>query len=206
MARKPPHTPKGNKPAHPPATPASGTSWLYQSPNWPLYEVLLSKDWALERAISTIIVARQSPRSSKIAAAAFLVDLGCMGVKSAFVRTCKSPDDYARRLREPLMKDQEFDPADLDLVAKIIAEGIAYAERLGFTPDPEYRQASLLLAGANPDASEEKIPLGGTDGRPLYVPGPHDNMQQILTTLTRAVGPEGFRVYADQQKQAEQEE
>jgi hypothetical protein len=205
MARNPQQGPRNKKQA-PRQAATGGTSWLYQSPNWPVYEVLLSEDWDKERAIPTIVVARQSPRSGKIATAAFMVDLGCTGVKSAFVRICKSPDDYARRLREPLLKDQEFATVELDLAAKIIAEGLAYAERLGFSPDPEYRQASLLLAGADPDACAEEIPLGSDDGRPLYVPGPHDNVEQALATLTRAVGPDGFQVYMQEHDKAQREQ
>jgi hypothetical protein len=205
MPRNPQQGPKSKKQA-PRQAATSGASWLYQSPNWPVYEVLLSEDWHKERAIPTMIVARQSPRSGKIAAAAFMVDLGCTGVKSAFVRICKSPDDYVRRLRGPLLNDQEFEEVELDLVAKIIAEGLAYAERLGFAPDPEYQQANRLLAGANPDACAEEIPLGSDDGKPLYVPGPHDNVEQALTTLTRTVGPDGFHVYMQEHDKAKREQ
>jgi hypothetical protein len=167
-------------------------SWLHQAPDWPLYEVLVSKDWQKEEELATVVVARQSPRSGKIAAAAFLVDLGCLGVKSTFVRFCKSPDDYVRRMRNPLMNEQTLQPAEFNLGAKIIREGLAYAESLGFAPDPEYQQASALLSGANPDGARTHVPVGGKDGKPLYIPGPHDNIDQIVATLTRTVGVEGF--------------
>lgn len=170
------------------------TSWLYQCPSWPLYEVLLSEDWDKEGALPTMLVARQSPRSGKIATAAFLVDLGCLGIKSTFVRICKSPDDYTRRVRDAISNDQTLLPADVNLVAKIIAEGLAYGQRLGFTPDPEYNQASLLLAGAEPAACDVEVPLGGPEGKPLYIPGPYDNIERIATTLVRAVGEDGFEV------------
>jgi hypothetical protein len=176
------------------ATPQGGTSWLHQSTNWPLYAVLLSKDWQ-ETYLTSVLVARQSPRSGKIGAAAFLVDRACLGVKSAFVRICKSPEDYVKRVREPMLKDQDMEDMELDafdLVAKIITEGLAYAERLGLSPDPEYRQASLLLSGANPAACDVEVPLGGSGGKPLFVPGPYDNMGQVVATLTRTVGPDGF--------------
>ena len=65
--------------------PASG-SWMQQSRDWPVYEVLLSPGWDREGALVVAVVARRSPRSGKIAAATFLVDLACLGVKSAFVR------------------------------------------------------------------------------------------------------------------------
>jgi hypothetical protein len=79
-----------------------------------------------------------------------------------------------------------------DLVAKIVTEGLAYAERYGLSPDPEYRQASLLLSGANPAVCDVEVPLGGPDGKPLFVPGPYDDVAQVVATLTRTVGPEGF--------------
>jgi hypothetical protein len=178
------------------ATPQGGTSWLHQSTNWPLYAVLLSKDWQ-DTYLTSVLVARQSPRSGKIAAAAFLVDRACLGVKSAFVRICKSPEDYVKRVREPMLKDQDMEDLGLDafdLVAKIITEGLAYAERLGLSPDPEYRQASLLLSGANPAACDVEIPLGGPDGKPLFVPGSYDDVEHVVAVLTRTVGPEAFEL------------
>ena len=175
-----------------PAAAPAGGSWLQQSQDWPVYEVLLSQDWDRQEALAVALVARRSPRSGKIAAASFLVDLACLGVKSAFVRLCASPDDYARRLRQRLVQTQPMQPASLDLVAKIVTEGEAYARRLGLSPDPEYDQARLLLAGANPEACDTPVPLGGPEGKPFFVAGPHDNVPRIIAQLTRAVGADGF--------------
>lgn len=180
-------------PRRAPRTSSAAVSWLYQSPQWNLYEVLLSLAWDDENEIPAMLVARQSPRSGKIAAASFLVDLRCLGVRSAFVRICKDPADYERRLREPLLADQYMQPADLNLVARIIQVGKEYAAGLGFAPDPEYEQASLLLAGAHPEACPVPVVAGGKDGRPLYNARPNDRVAQVLATLTRAVGAEGFR-------------
>lgn len=173
-------------------TPASGVSWLHQSVAWPIYEVLLSEGWEREGALVTVVVARQSPRSGKIAAASFLVDLACLGIKSAFVRLAKSPEDYNRRIREGVMEHQPLQRADFDLVAKIIAEGEAYARELGFSPDPEYQQARLLLTGAHPEACDVQVPLGGPEGKPFFVAGPYDDAPRIMAQLMRTVGPEGF--------------
>jgi hypothetical protein len=173
-------------------------SWLHQCPAWPIYEVMLSEKWNEGMNLVTVLVARQSPRSGKIAAAAFLVDLQCMGVKSSFVRICKSPDDYERRLRSSLTKDQPLQPADLHLAAKIVAEGLAFAESLGLSPDPEYVQASPLLAGADPTACSVEVPLGGSDGKPHFMVGPYDNVDDIIAALTNAVGPDGFDITVHQ--------
>src|SRR5437763_506429 len=60
-------------------------SGLALAADWPVYEVLLSRGWAQEAVLITILVARRSLKSGKVAAALVLVDLACLGVKSAQV-------------------------------------------------------------------------------------------------------------------------
>jgi len=157
---------------------------------WPLYECLVTQDWHEVGQIVQILVARRSPWG-EIAAGVFLVDLGCLGVKSAFARFLGSVREY-ERLREMLQQEQRMVPADLNLVAKIIREGIAYAKQLGFAPDPDYRQAAILLRDADPEACDVEIPLGGEDGKPFYISGPYDDVPRIMAQLKKAVGPDGF--------------
>jgi hypothetical protein len=172
---------------------------LFQSPrallrasgNWPLRECLLTKEWQKEGAIVQILVARRSP-SGQIATGMFLVDLGCLGVKSAFASLFDTRRDYERKLRATITSQQDMIKADLNLVAKIIHEAIAYAQDLGFKPDPDYRDAMLVLGGADPDACDVPIPLGGRDGKPLFIAGPYDKVDRIMAKLTRKLGPDGF--------------
>src|SRR5439155_26216409 len=81
--------------------------------------------------------------------------------------------------------------ADLDLAAKIVREGIRYAQTLGFKPHPDYYEAAQFLSGADPDRRSERIPLG-KDGKPFYVSGPDDHPDLILAKLTKAVGAGNF--------------
>jgi hypothetical protein len=174
-------------------------SRLFQSPrallrasgNWPLRECLLTKEWREEGAIVQILVARRSP-SGQIAAGTFLVDLGCLGVKSAFASLFDTRREYEQKLRAGMTAQQEMIKADLNLVAKIIREAIAYAQNLGFKPDPDYRDAMLVLGNADPDACHVPIPLGGRDGKPFFIAGPYDNVDRIMAKLTRKLGPDGF--------------
>ncbi len=162
---------------------------LKQSAQWPLYECLLSKDWQNTLNLTQILVARRSPQG-QIAAGAFLVDLGCLGVKTAFARLFDSPREY-QELRRQMTGQMPMKSADLNLVAKIIREAIAYARQFGFEPDPDYRDAMLVLGDADPDACPTPIPLG-MDGKPIYIAGPYDNVRKIMGKLTRALGPDGF--------------
>jgi len=163
---------------------------LRSSGNWPLHECLLAEEWQEEGVIIQILVARRSP-SGQIATGMFLVDLGCLGVKSAFGRVFDTRWEY-EELRSDMMTHQDMIEADPNLVAKIIREAIAYADELGFQPDPDYRDAVLVLGDADPDACDVPIPLGGRDGKPFFIAGPYDNVDRIMAKLTRKLGPDGF--------------
>jgi hypothetical protein len=167
---------------------------LRASGSWPLHECLLTKEWRKEGAITQILVARRS-LTGQVATGTFLVDLGCLGVKSAFASLFDSQREYEQKLRSEVMARQIMVKADLNLVAKIIREAIAYANNLGFKPDPDYRDAMLVLVDANPDACEVSIPLGGKDGKPVFIAGPYDNVDQIMAKLTRKLGPDGFHFF-----------
>jgi len=166
-----------------------GRALLRAADGWPLHECLLTKAWQEPGEIIQILVARRSP-TGQIAVGTFLVDLGCLGVKSAFGRPLHTMQEY-RELRDGMKANQDMIKADINLVAKIIREAIAYAGELGFKPHPDYRDAMLVLGDADPDACEVPIPLG-KDGKPFFVAGPYDNVDRIMSKLTRKLGPDGF--------------
>ena len=159
---------------------------------WPVHEVLLSRGWDQEAALITILVARHSPMSGKVAAGLFLVDLACLGVKSAQVVLFADPAEYHAGLRAHALRLQPMAPADFNLVGKIIATGLEYAANLGFKPDPVFNQAQHLLAGADPAACTMLVPTGGPEGKPFFVAGPHDDARRIVDHLVRTVGAGNF--------------
>ena len=157
---------------------------------WPLIECLVSRDWQTPGEIVQILIARRSPEGD-VAAGTFIVDLGCLGVKDAFATLLSSQTAYERGLRERITSTQPMIAADLNLPAKIIREGIAYARQLGFSPHRDYYEPALLLADADPDACPVDVPLG-IDGKPYFINGPHDNVPKVLRQLTKAVGAGNF--------------
>ncbi len=163
---------------------------LRQAETWPLQEVLLTEEWAKEGAIIQILVTRRSPQD-RPAVGAFLVDLGCLGVKNAYARVLESWTEH-QDLRSDMTSHQSMIPADLNLAAKILEEGVAYASQLGFKPNPDYPQTRRMLGEADPDACSVHIPLGGSEGKPFFVAGPYDSVDRIIAKLTKAVGPDGF--------------
>ncbi len=180
---------KKNKRAVLPAKPVGG---IALAAKWPVHEVLLSRGWDQEAALITILIARRSLITNKVAAGLFLVDLACLGVKSAQVKLFAGPAEYNAGLRAHALKIQPMAPAEFNLVAKIIATGLEYAANFGFRPDPVFGQAQHLLGGANPAACATPVPTGGPEGKPLFVSGPHDDARRIVDQLTRTVGAGNF--------------
>lgn len=89
-------------------------------------------------------------------------------------------------------------PVDPPHAKKLIEGAVAHAWGLGFAPDPDYREARLVLQGIDADACTAEFSYG-KGGKPLYLAGPNDSLtrqREIVDTLTRRFGPEGFRFIA----------
>jgi hypothetical protein len=156
--------------------------------SWRLYECLISADWRKPGEIVQIAVVRES-EEGYMAVGAFLVDLGCLGVKNALANIYPSKSDYKREYRSSLTGSQKIKNCDLNLAAKVVREATEYAHSLGLKPHRDIRRALQIMGEADPDACEETVPLGGEDGKPLFIAGPYDNVDRILKTLDRNVGP-----------------
>ena len=174
------------------AAPAQPTGPMAVAARWPMYEVLVSRSWQDTTRLVTILVARRTPDTGKVAAAYFLVDLACLGVKSVQVKRFVDVAEYTAALRTKAMETQPLAPADLDLAAKILYTAIEYAQSLGFQPDFVFAQAEPLLSGAEPARCVTPVPVGGPEGKPFFVNGPFDNVDRVLATLRRTVGEGNF--------------
>ncbi|NTW02326.1 MAG: hypothetical protein HGA19_13765, partial [Oscillochloris sp.] len=145
---------------------------------WPVYETLLSQDWDKEGALVSILVARRSPRSGKVAAASFLLDLACLGLKGTQVMLFKDAAEYSMSLRAHITDMMPMASADINLAAKIIFTGIQYAGGLGFKPDAVFAQSRYLIEVTKPWSCLIPVPTGGKDGKPLFINGPNDDVDR----------------------------
>ncbi|MBX0327764.1 hypothetical protein K2Z83_08750 [Oscillochloris sp. ZM17-4] len=173
------------------ARPAGG---MAIATGWPVYEVLLSRDWDKSGELASALVARKSPRSGKVACASFLVDLACLGLKSTQVMLFNDEDAYHAGLRAHITGMMPMVQSDIDLAAKIVLTGVQYAEGLGFKPDPVFAQSRYLIEGADPDRHPTPVRTGGKDGKPLFINGPNDDVDKVLAQLERAVGAGNYDI------------
>ncbi len=157
---------------------------------WPVHEALVS-DAILKSKQGTVILSRKSGES--IAVAAFLVDTGCMGIKSAFV--CLIRTSAYRNFLARFHDNENFVQVGPECARKLVEGALAYAANLGFSPDPDYHSAKELFGDLDSRNCDQEFEFG-ENGKPLYVSGPNDTparIRAVMNQLSRKCGgPEGF--------------
>jgi len=134
-------------------------------------------------ALVSIMTSRALPDGTYVAQMC-LVDRTCLGVKNAYV-TSPLPraalDEMVERLREA-------HPEGVDEVSTLEAQSVLfnaldYAESIGFSP---HRDFIAALVGPRPETLID-TPLARPD-RPVFSPGPDDDVARIVRVLTAKVG------------------
>lgn len=153
-------------------------------PDWPDTEV---PDWAGEGLIS-VVVAREH-RHGKVALAAFLVDVFCLGVKDVLgpkvmdrVELSPFVSGYFQVYGAPAVA------APIEMGRELVWGAVAYARHLGFEPHPDLATAAHVLGAAEPTGAVRF----GRDGKPFFVGGIRDDAKRIMRTLERSVGAGSF--------------
>jgi hypothetical protein len=159
---------------------------------WPVFECLISAGWRNTAQLTHIIIAKEPPFGGAVCCV-FLVDLGCLGPKSAFVTQFRTRVEYETEFRSLMTNQHPMIPIEYPLAVKIILESLQYAKHLGFeVPPPVHKTLGALGSMEVASGCHQEIPLGGTDGLPSYVAGPDDDVAQILATLNHTCGPGKF--------------
>jgi hypothetical protein len=157
---------------------------------WPIHEALISEAFQKTR-LGTAILSRKSGES--IAVAVFLVDTGCLGIKSSFGRLMRT-ETYGDFLKK-FHTSESFAQARPECLRKLVEGALAYAEDLGFSPDPDYHWVKALFGDIDSNICTKEFEFG-EEGKPFYVSGPNDSparIRAVMEQLTqRCGGPEGF--------------
>lgn len=158
---------------------------------YPILDAWIS-DNVWNDGIGAVLVSRQLPNTF-VAVAVFLVDRYCLGVKNAYADILGrfSYDSKYVRQQRNRFPAQDVEPAK---ARKLVEDAVAYAQKLGFPPHPDYQTARLIFGDIDASACHETFEFG-KNGKPLFIAGPNDTparSRQIVNTLTRACGPGGF--------------
>lgn len=171
----------------------SATEQMRMASRWPLASCLMSTNWTDRGALVQLVLMRRrssDDSSEPGAVGVFLADLGCLGIKNAFARYMSMTEHEA--LLDHLFDTASFEQVSPDLALKVLVAARDYASSLGFAPHPDSKAPLMLLHDADPARAGESIPVGGPDGKPLFVSGPDDDVPRVVSQLSARLGPDGF--------------
>jgi hypothetical protein len=144
------------------------------------------------QGIGWVLLSRELP-NSRVAAAVFLVDRYCLGVKDAFGEVLDRLD-YDKKYRRKLTADMPARSVSPAEARKFLEAAVAYAHGLGLPPHPDYPKAMLLFGDVDPAESNAQFEFG-KDGKPFFFAGPHDTPERcrrIMAILNNTCGPGNF--------------
>jgi hypothetical protein len=137
------------------------------------------------------LLARQQP-NKKICCGSYLIDQYCLGVKDTFAKTNLSPDRY-QALQEKMDSRQKMTTCPLELAHQMVYAARDYAAQFGFQPQSDWAQSQYVLEPRG--ELEEPYQLTfGKNGKPFYISGPYDDVEQIIKQLERTAGPGNYDV------------
>jgi len=156
----------------------------------PIHECLIPRV-LFDQGIGNVVISRRMPNGD-IAAAFFLVDIFCLGVKDCFF-TVIPQGTFGQKI-DQFVQEEGAEHAEPSCTVKLIEDAVAYAEGLGFHPHKDYLTAKGIFGSIDPTTCPKEFEFG-KDGKPLYISGPNETQadsERIIATLMRKLGPGGF--------------
>lgn len=158
--------------------------------NAPIYQCFVPED-LFESGRGQTMISRKLPNGN-IATGMFLLDVFCLGIKDAFGKIL-SQQEYVEVI-EQMEQSQSLRLVEPSYFRKLVEGTEAYAKSIGFKASLGYAKTRKIFGNISIKECQEEF-VFGKDGKPLYVNGPYDGqtkIQQILDTLTKTLGSDGF--------------
>jgi hypothetical protein len=155
----------------------------------PIDRCLISDNYKRQGFTMCLIIRKQP--SGKYAFGSFLVDRLCLGIKNSMAN-CNFTSEQIDELIEKMENSVPVEEVSPTYFHNIIYGALDYAAELGLTPPKDFYLAEYLLDDNLVDDEIDEIEMGW-NGKPMYIEGPYDNTQKILSALKQSVGEDGFK-------------
>jgi len=143
-----------------------------------------------ENGLGQVVVCRYKNDGSG-EAGVFLVDVYCLGVKSAFFTRFDSQEEQ-HKILDRLFRGAVPEPEFAANGRKLVEEAVAYAKSIGFAPSSDYKKGARVFGGIQVKDATAHYTFG-KDGKPYYISGPNDHSERIYAILRKRVGTSGFQ-------------
>ena len=131
----------------------------------PIHSCLVSE--ALFEIGKGYLVLARKAADGRMAMAAFLLDVYCVGVKDVILRL----DERDRALHGGIRGGAANGRDRAACARKLLRDLVAWSRSIGLAPHPDYAAAEPLFGDVSADASDESFSFG-KDGKPFLIPGP----------------------------------
>jgi len=145
---------------------------------------------AIHTGMATVIITKQMS-SGKFILAAYLLDIYCLGLKSSLLSFDIDAMKKNFIIESFSSNSGKMDKTDVVYLHNFIYGAINYARKLGLNPDKSFENSEMILHPDLVDDGINKIEFG-YNGKPMYVQGPDDNVNDILAILNKTVGKENY--------------
>ena len=163
----------------------------------PFHECLINGNWE-EEGMASVFISKKMPGGNFIVGL-YMVDVYCLGLKNTLYQFNLKEIEYKDFLKKFTVHNVNPESCDLTFAHNLIYGAIDYAEELGFKPHKEFRITEYLLDTDLIDEGIDEIEFG-KDGMPLYISGPDDNVNQIISTLDRTAGRGNYHFIAKREQ------
>ena len=159
--------------------------------SWPVVQARISTTiWT--DGIGEALLARRGPNGMTVISV-FLLDVYCLGVKNVIARA-DSELATNKWMSDLFEKAGPWIDVSPEHIRKLVEESIGYALSLGISPHPECATALMIFGDLDSSKCLQQFTFG-SEGKPLFVAGPHDNpsrIQTVISTLQQTCGVDGF--------------
>ncbi|HUO07591.1 MAG TPA: hypothetical protein VM008_04775 [Phycisphaerae bacterium] len=140
--------------------------------------------YVAEDARMVNIVAFRPVRDGTFAAAFFLIDYDCIGLKDAFYRFDVMPSDIVASYRERTRMDgSRFIKTNGEEVRKIIAAAVRWTREHAFRVAKDWEKCARIVGGTI-DSNSADVSEFGTDGGDLLYVGRRRDLEKLLLEET----------------------
>jgi hypothetical protein len=164
--------------------PSEAQLWVRAGARSPFGPCFISSGWDdSERARLVSLVVTRILDGGDLLPHVLLLDRTCLGVKNAMLVAPMTEDELVELVEQVGVPSGGMEECNASLAQSMVFHAVEYAAKLGFAPNPDFHED---LLGPRPD--ELLATPWASLERPLYVPGPDDNVSLILMQLRKAVG------------------
>lgn len=169
--------------------PSEEQLWVLAGARAPLGPCFISAGWddsAAPRLVSLVVT--RVLDGGDLLPHVLLLDRTCLGVKNAMLLAPMTDDELDELVEQVGLPHGGMEECDALFAQSVTFHAVEYAAKLGFAPNSDFHEA--LLGPRPPELLA--TPWASLD-RPLYVPGPDDNVALVVHQLQKAVGA-GFEL------------